>query len=215
MDVDDRTVHIGLDEVAALVLESILECASRDGLLCEGRLGGLVGDARRMLELWRNDPEKFNELAARGGNAAYEKLLATVKAALARRGVTATRHDPITGRPNVERTADHDQRVRTQSMLDTVRQAVQSADPTLAQFIPDNADDTSKLMKPATVGGEFGLECKAVGELADRLAALDGKFGLSVRKTGSTTYGFEPYTFAQTEWFITAHSVPSVASQTA
>lgn len=208
---DDRTVRIGLDEVAALVLESVLECASRDGLLCEGRLGGLVGDARRMLELWRNDPEKFNELAAKGGNAAYEKLLATVKAALAKRGITATRHDPITGRPNVEKTGEHDQRMAVQSMLSSVRAAIQPLDPSLLQFIPENADDKSRLMKPGTVGGVLGLKCQSVGEMTDRLAALDGRNGLSVRKTGSTAYGFEPYTFVQTDWFITVQGQESAA----
>lgn len=211
MDTVGKDMQIGLDEVAALVLESVLECASRDSRLCEGKLDGLVGDVRKMLEVWRTDPDKFNRMLAQGGNAAYEKLLKTVKAVLARRGVTATRHDPITGLPNVERTADHDQRVRTQSMLSSVRAAIQPLDPSLLQFIPENADDKSRLMKPETVGGVIGLKCQSIGEMTDRLAALDGRNGLAVRKTGATTYGFEPYTFVQTDWFITVQGQESAA----
>lgn len=200
---DDRTVQIGLDEVAALVLESVLECASRDSRLCEDRLDGFAGDVRKMLDVWRTDPDKFNKMLAQGGNAAYERLLKAVKAALAKRGITATRHDPITGRPNVEKTGGHNQRMTVQSMLSSVRAAIQPLDPSLLQFIPENADDKSRLMKPETVGGVLGLKCQSVGELTGRLAALDGRNGLAVRKTGSTTYGFEPYTFVQTDWFIT------------
>jgi hypothetical protein len=199
METDERNIQIGLDEMAALVLEALLECSCR---LDEGTLGGTVGDARKMLELWRNDPDRFGRLAAQGAGNAYEKLLKTVKGVLSRHGIEATRHDPITGQPSVETSSGHNARMAMRDTVEKLRSRILAAEPGCGKWLPENGDDSSKLMKPTAADGKLGLRCSTIGSMSRLVASLDGR-GVTVEKTGSREYGYEPDTFTETDWFIT------------
>ena len=188
----ENNIQIGIDELTGLVLESLAEYEYRVSRLDESP----ISNAAQMLDAFRSGKDSFLK------SDAYARLSGAIRGVLARHGISATMHDQITGKPRVEKTGDHDRRMAMQDTVGKIRSRVLELNPSYATYIPDSADDTSRLMKPAEMNGRLGLKCSTIGELSRDIPSMDGK-GLSVIQTGSRQYGFEPYTFTETDWFIT------------
>lgn len=188
----DNNIQIGIDELTGLVLESLAEYEYRASRLDESP----INNAAQMLDAFRSGRDSFLK------SDAYARLSGAIKGVLAKHGISATMHDQITGKPRVEKTDDHDRRMAMQDTVGKIRSKILELNPSYSKYIPENADDTSKLMKPVEQNGKLGLKCSTIGELSRDIQSMNGK-GLSVIQTDSRQYGFEPYTFIETDWFIT------------
>lgn len=205
----DREYIMTETALVLTVLESTLRfLESGQGVLTEsfsrideGKLQDIQNSVRAAIELMKSNPEEFNmkmnELIQNG----YGKTLNVIKDVLARHGITATRHHPLTGYPAIERTSVYNDEIDRDRTLKAIQKLVLSR---THQF-DDNFENNqkhSRLFVPKKLDGRYGYECKVVGTLADDIEKLDGD-GLTVTLTDNHRYGFDDAPFYEKTYFIT------------
>lgn len=205
----DREYIMTETALVLTVLESTLRfLESGQGVLTEsfsrideGKLQDIQNSVRAAIELMKSNPEEFNmkmnELIQNG----YGKTLNVIKDVLARHGITATRHHPLTGYPAIERTSVYNDEIDRDRTLKAIQKLVLSR---THQFDDNfgNNQKHSRLFVPKKLDGRYGYECKVVGSLADDIEGLDGD-GLTVTLTDNHRYGFDDAPFYEKTYFIT------------
>lgn len=205
----DRKYIMTETALVLTVLESTLRfLESGQGVLTEsfsrideGKLQDIQNSVRAAIELMKSNPEEFNmkmnELIQNG----YGKTLNVIKDVLARHGITATRHHPLTGYPAIERTSVYNDEIDRDRTLKAIQKLVLSR---THQFDDNfgNNQKHSRLFVPKKLDGRYGYECKVVGSLADDIEGLDGD-GLTVTLTDNHRYGFDDAPFYEKTYFIT------------
>lgn len=166
----------------------------------EGKLQDIQNSVRAVIDLMKSSPEEYNRKMDSLIKNGYSKTLNAVKNVLARHGITATLHHPLTGYPAIERTSTYDDELDRDKTLKAIEKLVQSRTHQFDGSLHDNQTHT-KLFVPTKQDGRWGYQCQVVGDLADDIEKLDGN-GLTVTLTDSHDYGFEDAPFCEKTYFI-------------